>query len=107
MQSNDIAALADAMDAADPVAAKGARLALEGLTHKAAAPGKGADRAKVADALVAALAKRRSRVARGHILRLVGFVGDRRHERALAAHERDNETGEDARLARERIRRGP
>lgn len=107
MQTSTIAALADRIDSVDPATAKGARLALEAAVHGAAAPGEGAQRAQTADALLAALATRRSRVARGHLLRLVGFVGDRKHERALGAFERDPETGEDARMARERIRRGP
>jgi len=102
----EINRLVGAMASDDPATAKGARLEIESLVHASATPGN-RDRMVVADTLLAALKTKRSRVDRAHLLRLIGFVGDRKQERALAPFEGDRETGEDARMARERIRRGP
>lgn len=103
---NDIPKLITSMASDDPAASKQARLDLESVAHAAAAPGI-RNRSAVADALLNALKNKHSRVNRGHLLKLIGFVGDRKHERALAGFTKDPETGEDARMAQERIRKGP
>ena len=104
--ANDVARLVAAMESDDPKTAKLARLELEALAHAAAAPGN-RNRGPVVEALLASLKGKQSRQNRGHVLKLIGFVGERRHERAISAFTRDPETGEDARMAQERIRRGP
>ncbi|MFY7953144.1 MAG: hypothetical protein ACOVT5_11615 [Armatimonadaceae bacterium] len=102
---NEIPKMIAAMESDDPAASKQARLDLESVAHAAASPGN-RNRGLVADALLNTLKTKHSRLTRGHVLKLIGFVGERRHERSLSAFTKDPETGEDARMAQERIRRG-
>lgn len=102
--SEAIPLLADAMAGADPAAAVQATRALEKLAHNAARPGAPDERGQALAELKKLAISRRPRKVRAHALRLLGFVGDRGTERALAALERDPEVGEDARMARQRIR---
>jgi len=102
--------LADLMGGADPAVAKTARAGMETLVHRVRAPppgkdrGDGAARARTADALAQIARSSRPRMVRAHALYLLGFAGDGSHEKALAALEKDTEVGEDARMARQRIR---
>jgi hypothetical protein len=102
--------LADLMGSADPAVAKAAKTAMERLVHLRLAPPAGTDRpgdiarATFADGLLEIARSPRPRLTRAHALHLAGFAGDRRHEKALGALEKDPQVGEDARMARQRIR---
>jgi hypothetical protein len=98
--------LADIMASPDPATAKAAKLALEKLAHAAGAPRAGAvQRRETLQALREIALSKRPRLVRAHALRLLGLIGARPEAQALAPVERDPEVGEDARMARERIRR--
>jgi hypothetical protein len=102
----EIPTLADGMASADKATAKAAKLALEKLAHAAGAPRAGAgQRRETLRALSEIALSRRPRLVRAHALRLLGLIGGRAEEKVLASVERDPEVGEDARMARERIRR--
>lgn len=105
MREEPLESVADAMASAHPAVSKAARLELERRVHAAARPG--SDRRPTIGALRGIALAPRPRLVRAHALRLLGFIGDRRAERAIARLESDPEIGEDARMARERIRRGP
>jgi len=102
--------LADRMGDPDPAVAKAAKAAMEHLVHHKLAPVGGKDRpdgaayTAVADALLEIVHAPRPRLVRAHALYLVGFAGDGPHEKALGALEKDPQVGEDARMARQRIR---
>jgi hypothetical protein len=100
--------LANRMADPDKIKAKMAKVAMERLVHAQARPGANKkDRQSVNDGLlmVAKEEKNYSRMTRAHALRLLGYIGGRGEERALGSLEKDPELGEDARMARERIRR--
>jgi hypothetical protein len=105
-----LSGLADRMGDPDPTTAKAAKLAMERLVHRNLAPAEGEDRpddaarTAVADALLEIARAPRPRLVRAHALYLGGFAGDGRHEKALSALEKDPQVGEDARMARQRIR---
>jgi hypothetical protein len=101
--------LANRMADPDKIKAKMAKVALERLVHAQGRPGaKKEDRQSVLDGLltVAKEGKNYSRMTRSHALRLLGYIGGRGEERTLGSLEKDPEIGEDARMARERIRKG-
>lgn len=102
--------LADLMGSADPATAKAAKSAMERFVHQSLAPPAGKDhpdgraRSGVADALREIAASPRPRLVRAHALALLGFAGDGRDERAIAGMEPDPDLGQNARMARRRIR---
>jgi hypothetical protein len=104
--------LAELMGGADRAVAKTAREAMEALVHRSLAPVSGknrpdpAVRARTAAALrEIAAASARPRLVRAHALCLLGFAGDgSADEKALAALENDPELGDDAHMARQRLR---
>lgn len=101
--------LANRMADPDKIKAKMAKVAMERLVHAQARPTAiKKDRESVINGLltVAKESKTYSRMTRAHAIRLLGFIGGRGEERALGSLENDPEIGEDARMARERIRRG-
>lgn len=100
--------LANRMADPDKAKAKMAKVAMEKLVHVQARPdGNKKDRESVAKGLlsVAKDGNAYSRMTRAHAIRLLGYIGAGSEERALGALEKDPEVGEDARMARERIRR--
>jgi aconitase B len=100
--------LANRMADPDKVKAKMAKVAMERLVHVNARPGVNKnDRQSVNEGLltVAKETRNHSRMTRAHAIRLLGYIGGGSEERALGSLEKDPELGEDARMARERIRR--
>lgn len=100
--------LANRMADSDKVKAKMAKVAMERLVHVQARPGANKDdRKSINQGLltVAKDGKAYSRMTRANAIRLLGFIGEGGEERALGSLEKDPEIGEDARMARERIRR--
>lgn len=103
--------LAELMAGKDPAVAKAAKAAMEAVTHRALAPPPGKDRPdraareRAAAALTEVVDSSHPRMVRAHALFLLGFAGDgAQHEKALALLEKDPEVGEDARMARQRLR---
>jgi hypothetical protein len=95
------------MGGPDPAAAKAAKAALTSFVHAASAPRTGAaQRRETLRALSAIVLSKRPRMVRAHAVYLLGLLGGKSEERALAPQERDPEIGEDVRMARERLRRG-
>jgi hypothetical protein len=100
--------LANQMADADKVKAKAAKRELERAAHLAARPG---GTKKDRETLIAALLevvkgeKTYAPVARAHAARLLGFIGGKGEERALAPYEKDAAISDDIYMARERIRR--
>lgn len=99
-----IPGLADLMASDDKAIAKAAKMALRDITHYAAQPGAWRERLAVAQALLAVAASNRPRMVRAEALHLLGFVADARFAPAVSALVGDNEVGEDARMALERIK---
>ena len=103
----EIPVLADGMASPDKAMAKLAKKYMEETVHDAARPGAPASyRKKTVADLLAVVRSKRPRMVRAHALRLLGLIGGKPEEKLLALIERDPEVGEDARMARERLRRG-
>jgi hypothetical protein len=102
---------ADQMGGPDPAAAKKAKAEMEQLVHLMLSPAPGKDwpegsvRARVADSLAEIARSDRPRVVRAHAIHLLGFAASgRRDEDTLKALEKDPQVGDDARMARERMK---
>ncbi len=92
----------------DKATAKMAKVAMERYVHAQGRPGANKnDRQSVIEGLMTVAKDRTaySRMARAHAIRLLGYIGGRGEERNLESLEKDPEIGENARMARERIRR--
>jgi hypothetical protein len=98
------------MGSPDPAIAKAAKAAMQRLVHLKLASPAGTDRpdggarTAVAESLLDIARSSRPRLVRAHALYLVGFTGDGRQEKTLSALENDPQVGENARMARQRIR---
>jgi hypothetical protein len=89
----------------DPARIKEGKQRLERWAHHATRPNADKrERHDAANTLLAIIETPSPRPLRTFLIRLLGFIGDRDHERKLEAWERDPEIGEDVRMARERIR---
>lgn len=95
--------LADLAGGQDKPIAKAAKKAMEDITHYAASPGAQREAHAVAQQLLAVAASGRPREVRSHALYLLGFVGTDEMVPALTTLFPNNEVGEDARMAAERI----
>jgi hypothetical protein len=109
-----LAGLADYLAHPDKAIAKAARAAMERFVHSKMSPEKGKGRPNsgirdtVAENLLAIAASSRPRIARAYALTLYGFAGNGSagEETILNTLEKDKEIGEDARMARQRVRMG-
>jgi hypothetical protein len=102
-----LTSLADTMAGSDPVKAKAAMLQMTQDVHGAAAPGQSkALRAELLKELMAIVASKRPRAARAHATRLIGYIGSKGEDKALARLATDPELRADIQMARERLRRG-
>ena len=102
----EIPTLADGMASPDKARAKLAKKYMEATVHDAARPdAPRAYRKKTIADLLAVIRSGRPRLVRAHALRLLGLIGGRSEEKLIAPLESDKEVGEDARMARERLRR--
>lgn len=102
-----LTSLADTMAGSDPVKAKAAMLQMVQDVHGAGAPGQPkALRAELLKELMAIVASKRPRGVRAHAARLIGYIGSKGDERALARLAGDPELKADIQMARERLRRG-
>ena len=97
---------ADAMAGMDKVRAKAAKAAMAQAVHAACAPGSDkALRAALLKELLLILSSSRPRLVRAHATALLGFIGSKADDKALARLTADPELKEDTRMARERLRR--
>ena len=102
----EIPVLADGMASANKAMAKLAKAYMAETVHDAARPdAPKAYRKQTIAYLLAVIRSRRPRLVRAHALRLLGLIGGKPEEKLLAPLEADREVGEDARMARERLRR--
>ena len=100
-----ISTLGDLAASPNKGVAKAAKGALEEITHYAARPGAPDEARDVSEQLLRlAESKQRPREVRAHVLYLLGFVAaDTRAIAGITAILPDNEVGEDARMALERL----
>jgi hypothetical protein len=105
--AENILLVANGAASSDPATAKKARLFLEGIVHQYAAPNAPKNlQHSVAEALLTiAQDSQRPRMVRAHALRLLGFIGDKKHANALKPLLSDPQLSEDAHMATERITR--
>ena len=97
---------ADAMAGMDKVRAKAAKAAMAQAVHAACVPGSDkALRAALLKELSLILSSSRPRLVRAHATALLGFIGSKADDKALARLTADPELKEDTRMARERLRR--
>lgn len=98
--------LADAMAGTDKARAKAAKAALAQEVHAACAPGGDKTlRAALLKEILLILNSKRPRLVRAHAIALLGFIGSKADDKALARLAADPELKEDIRMARERLRR--
>ena len=102
-----LTSLADAMAGSDPVKSKAAMLQMAQDVHGAGAPGQPkALRSALLKELLAIVMSKRPRGVRAHAARLVGYIGSKSDDKALARLAADHEIKTDIQMARERLRRG-
>jgi hypothetical protein len=98
---------ADLMAGSDKVKAKAAMLQMAQDAHGAAAPGQPkALRAELLKELLEIVGSKRPRLVRAHAARLVGYIGSKGDDKALAKFAANPELKDDIQMARERLRRG-
>ena len=98
---------ADLMAGPDLVKAKAAKLSMEKTIHVVCRPGGSkAIRADYLKELLEIVNSKRPRMVRAHAARLVGLIGGRGDDKALAHLATDPEIKADIQMARERLRRG-
>jgi hypothetical protein len=99
--------LADTMSGADLVKAKAAKAIMAQQVHAACAPGGSAKlRAELLRELMAIFTSKRPRLVRAHAIELIGFLGSKNDDKALARLAADPELKDNIKMARERLRRG-
>ena len=99
--------LADTMSGSDLVKAKAAKAAMAQQVHAACAPGgTGKLRAELLRELMTILASKRPRLVRAHAVALVGFLGSKGDDKAIARFASAPELKDDIKMARERLQRG-
>ncbi|WP_394796771.1 hypothetical protein [Armatimonas sp.] len=104
---DSLLAAADLMAGTDKVQAKAAMLRMAQTIHTVCRPGGSKTiRADYLKELLDILGGKRPRHVRAHATRLVGYIGSKTDDKALARFAADPELKADIQMARERLRRG-